>query len=373
MRFWRRLSASRRPPAPEPARSKPSGGLSTRTPILGLAGLVAAVASCTTLVGTSSPQRGTIPCCTAARDALELQYLGTGGWLIRYGRDELLTAPFFSNPSAAGALVGSIKPDTTAIDAALAVLEPLDDVRAVLVGHAHYDHLLDVPRVLQRTPSASVFGSNTMANILAGAPGLDPTRVHSIEDSLSGTGDGARWVNVAGSNIRFLPLLSDHAPHFQGIEVYDGEVLEPLRELPNRASGWRGGTTLAYLIDFLDDDGSVAFRIHYVDAAASFPGAMPPVFAPPDYHRIDVQILCAPSYAEVDDYPEGIIGAARPRVALVGHWEDFFAPWTQTPDRSVRGSDLNGFTNRLRDALPRGSEWTLPNPGDWVRVQRDPA
>jgi L-ascorbate metabolism protein UlaG (beta-lactamase superfamily) len=38
----------------------------------------------------------------------------------------------------------------------------------LLVGHAHYDHLLDVPRILQtHAPQAKVYGSKTMGHILA--------------------------------------------------------------------------------------------------------------------------------------------------------------------------------------------------------------
>ena len=37
------------------------------------------------------------------------------------------------------------------------------------------------------------------------------------------------------------------------------------------ATSWREGLTVTYLIDFLDDDGSIAFRVYYQDAPSDGP------------------------------------------------------------------------------------------------------
>ena len=316
--------------------------------------------------GTADPERGTLPCCgPAAPGSLELQYLGSGGWMMAYDGIELLTAPFFSNPTIKE-LAGRFEPKTQVIDQGL---PPVGNVSAVLVGHAHYDHLMDVPYILtQRARSAHVYGSATTANVLAAVPGLSRSRVHNVEGA-AGTAEAmGQWITPPGGRIRFMPLRADHAPHFQGIELYEGEVTEPLRILPSSASDWVGGATLAYLIDFLAPDGTVAFRVHYQDAGSSWPGGVPPRFGGGDDHPVDVAILCAPSYGEVQAYPEGVLHALRPRVALVGHWESFFTDWTRTPSRSVMGTNLGAFTKRLERSLPVGARWSLPNPGDVIIV-----
>ena len=38
----------------------------------------------------------------------------------------------------------------------------------ILVGHAHYDHLMDVPFFMDRAPQATVYGSTSTRNVLAG-------------------------------------------------------------------------------------------------------------------------------------------------------------------------------------------------------------
>ena len=46
---------------------------------------------------------------------------------------------------------------------------PLAAVHAILVGHSHYDHLMDVPLIARRyVPNATIYGSLTTKRILMG-------------------------------------------------------------------------------------------------------------------------------------------------------------------------------------------------------------
>jgi len=54
----------------------------------------------------------------------------------------------------------------SAIDAGLAGV-PLDQLRAVVSGHAHYDHFLDVPHILELAPGARTYTNMSGRNILA--------------------------------------------------------------------------------------------------------------------------------------------------------------------------------------------------------------
>lgn len=303
-------------------------------------------------------------CCTHGDDAVTLQYLGVGGWLFRMGGAAIMTAPFFSNPGLLEVAAARLEADTARVDR---YLPSVRDVSAILVGHAHYDHLMDVPYVARvKAPSARVYGSRTAVNLLRGDPGIDPDRLIEIE-SVAGDHEGAgRWVSVAGGRIRFMALRSAHAPHFLGIQLFEGEKDEPARSLPDRAAGWLEGQTLAYLIDFLDEAGEVILRVHYQDAASEPPAGFPP--HPGDGIPVDVAILCPPGFEEVERYPEGILARLRPRLVLLGHWEDFFRPRSQSL-RVVPGTDLDRFQERMEAALPAGSEWRRPDPGDVIRVR----
>src|SRR5512140_2837936 len=92
---------------------------------------------------------------------LEITALGVQGFVLRHGDDVVLTAPLFTRQSALEvALNVPLDPDTAAIDAGLAGV-PLANLRAVISGHAHYDHLIDVPRVLDRAPGATLYTNLT--------------------------------------------------------------------------------------------------------------------------------------------------------------------------------------------------------------------
>lgn len=320
------------------------------------------------LRGSSDPRRGTHPCCDPAGD-LQLHYLGAGGWLIDYRGSRVLTAPFFSNPRMAAVVGSGLSSDTVAIlDALQAALpgQDLTDVHAILVGHAHYDHLMDVPFLATRiTPQARIYGSHTTRNILAAVPGLSG-RVVGLDAEVGSAERDGTWLDLA-PGIRAMPLESDHAPHFLGLELYEGTVDSPLSQLPERAGDWKGGQTLAFLFEFTDTAGSVAHRLFYQDSAADAEY----LTLPPGQRAagVDSAILCVPSYAEVEEHPEAAVRSLRPDHIFLGHWEDFFEDWTTAPDRSVRGTNLPAFQNRLDHALGPGPTWTLPSPGDVMRLQ----
>lgn len=304
-------------------------------------------------------------CCvrSSAGDGLLIQYLGVGGWLFRFGEASLLTAPLFSNPGLLEVGAGRIATDTALVDR---FLPPVRDVSAILVGHAHYDHLMDVPYIARvKAPGAVVYGSRTAVNLLQGDPELDPARLVDVESVAGDHERPGEWIHVADDRIRVMALRSEHAPHFLGLLLFGGEVTEPAQELPERASGWLAGQPLSYLIDFLDPDGRVVYRIHYQDHASQPPAGLPPPLE--DGVPVDLAIVTPPGFHEVTGYPEEVVARLRPGRVLLGHWEDFFRPRTRTT-RPVPGTDLEEFVDRLAAALPPGVEWSLPEPGTVLRI-----
>jgi hypothetical protein len=337
-----------------------------RFPLGRTAGLFLLIA-CGASVREIPVSRGSVQeaCCTASDEGegILAQYLGVGGWLFRFGESALLTAPFFSNPGLLEVGAGRIATDTARVDR---YLPPVRDVDAILIGHAHYDHLMDVPYIARtKAPEARVYGSRTTVNLLHGDPGLDPDRLVEVESRAGDHERPGEWVYVEGGRIRFMALRSEHAPHFLGILLFGGDVEEPAEALPDRAGGWVAGRPLAYLIDFLDRSGGVIYRVHYQDHASNPPAGFPPPLD--DGVPVNLAILCPPGYDEVEDYPEGVLARLRPERVLLGHWEDFFRARSRSP-RVVPGTDIEDFVDRLSSALPPGVEWRMPEPGAVIRI-----
>jgi L-ascorbate metabolism protein UlaG (beta-lactamase superfamily) len=302
-----------------------------------------------------------VACCGRSDAPVELTYLGVGGWIVRKAGGAILTAPLFSNPSLLDVGLGAIASDPDRIEANL---PDVSDVGAIVVGHGHYDHLMDVPYIARhRAPRALVYGNATTAHQLA--PFGLGDRVRVVEP-LAGTVERpGEWVEVA-RGFRLMPLLSDHAPHLAGVTLYAGNRTRDMAREPRAADEWLDGTTLAFLIDVLNEDGSVGLRIYYQDAVAAPPYGLAPRLA--DSVDVDVAIVVPATYAEVSWHPEALMESLRPRHVLLGHWEDFFEPPSRPPE-PVPFTLLPDFVARLERALPEGAEWHLPVAGTRFRFR----
>jgi hypothetical protein len=256
---------------------------------------------------------------TASRPTF--QFLGVGGYLIRWRGEALLIAPLFSHPSP---FTLAMKPDEVKLSQKM---PPANDVTMLLIGHAHYDHLLDVPWIMQhRAPNAVAYGSVTVGRILRAV--IAPERVVDAQSKMARVqadkpADKGTWIYSTQKHFRAMPIQSMHAPHFAGYTLasgsYDNDA--DLTELPSTALGWKQGQVLAWMIDLLNEAGDPVLRIHYLDSASSPPFGLPVLQN--DGKAVDVQVLAVSSWQNVDDYPSALLASTQPRLVVLGHWENF--------------------------------------------------
>ncbi len=300
----------------------------------------------------------------AGTDTLELTYTGTGGWLIRHGSDVVMAAPLFSNPGFVETGLTPIAADTALIDEHMSRYQAAD-TRAILVGHGHYDHLMDVPRIVAKhAPRARVVGSETVANLLGTWSGIGD-RVDLIEPNAGNVAEPGKWMSY-GPGVRIMPLESFHAPHFDGYTLYHGSADVPRDAPPPRAEDWVDGQTVAFLVDFLGPAGEVSFRVYYQDAVVA-----PPYGFAPDAliaeRPVDAAIVVPATFDQVDWHPEALVENLKPLWVLLGHWENFFLP-VDAPTRSVMMSDLGHFEDRLSHVFD--GEFFRPEIGTVFRLAR---
>jgi hypothetical protein len=335
---------------------------------------------------------------------LQVRFLGAAGFLIRRGQDVVLTAPLYSTPSLFKVLDERAPVILPRLDRIARFHPDAEDVQAILVGHAHYDHLMDVPYVWERTPSARIFGSLTMKNILLGyrglapspvpefashVPRIDPSKVVALDDPkdptnlkvdtrschswapgcdaghacpvISQAGD---WVPV-GQRIRVRALCARHPPQFLKYHQACCCVSSRRETPPSSIDEFREGNVFVYLIDFLDDLGAPAFRVYFQDVPTD--GEVGHV--PEDLlaeRPVDVALLCAGNSKDVSE-PEKIVANLKPGAVIVGHWEDFFRPQDkpleEAPFQQV--ARYVGCLRRELDSLGQvtGRPLYLPKPG----------
>ena len=93
-------------------------------------------------------------------NTIKLRWLGVAGLELGFGSTVLAFDPFFTRPSLWQVAFGRLRPN---IELAAAILPRCDHI---LVTHAHYDHLMDVPAVV-KTTNADVHGSSNACRLLA--------------------------------------------------------------------------------------------------------------------------------------------------------------------------------------------------------------
>jgi hypothetical protein len=325
-----------------------------------------------------------------------LHYYGAGGWGIQWGRTYLLMAPYFSNHNLPSLLAARFSGYVPLVPDAQAIREgfagtPVASTSAVLIGHGHIDHTGDV---------AGFFGKG----LIEGKPALiaDRSTTNELAALASRFGCVASidyWDPAASAGhcpipgVRITPIHHAHAPHVNlvGLEVsaFGGIVKTPQETLPARADDFKLGRTWAYLIDLLDEQGRIVFRIHYVDAASGPPHGIIPEALVAE-RDVDLHIACVPGFEQSEEYPDAILNHLRVKYVLAGHWEDFFQPRDERlmPLRQVLDSSaLDRFVNIVereiptnrgvapinksvadcaapRQCGPHGTTWTLPVPGE---------
>ncbi len=343
--------------------------------------IFAGLGACTSLAATPEPDAaGATPDTAPAVDTspLHVQALGVQGFVLRHGTDTVLTAPLFTRQSALEVTLNlPLEADTAAIDAGMAGV-PLADVSAIVSGHAHYDHFIDVPHLLTKATKAIAYTNLTGRHMLAAlapdrpgcanaappSPMIPRSRVVAVDDSLASYVDytncpmakppgaplSGRWIDVPNSNVRLMAVCSMHPAQVGPYHFGEGAVDEDQCELPGPASGWKEGLTVAFVIDFLDANHKPAFRVFYQDAPTDAPVGHVPAAILAD-KQVDVALLCVGSGDAVENHPAAIIGNVTPRYALSGHWEDFFSPVGSMP-KPIPLLDLNGYLARADAALP---------------------
>ncbi len=272
-----------------------------------------------------------------------IHYLGVGGLLIDYGNSRIYTAPFYSDPSILRALpLIPMKADTTCIDQSFPnhLTDASHENTAVVVGHSHYDHLMDLPPLLNKQLSKTqVYGSLTTRRLVNRSLGK------SCDDD-SRTTLAIPGQTAAFGNIRVQPVASHHAPHLLGITAMTGEA-SCNGNAPKTAWGWKMGQVLAYIIDFLDSEGHIDFRVFYQDSASDDAMLELEQLEP----AADVAIIVMAGFHEVNNYPASIVRTTKADLFIAGHWEDFFSGCDQWAPLITRGTNALDFIQALETAI----------------------
>lgn len=248
-------------------------------------------------------------------ERVELTYLGTAGFVLKSAERTLVLDPYVSRPGLPGLLTAPLVPDEALIRR---LLPQADDV---LVGHAHYDHILDAPSLCHHT-GARLIGSRAtiMVGRAAGLPEAQLLETAGREDIACG-----HW------SVRGLP--SRHGKILGRIPI-PGDLTEP-PAWPARMRALKHGLVLNWVVD------TGGLRIVHIDSADFINEELAAV-------KADVVCLCAAGHRYRKHYIRDVVSLLKPRWVVPCHWDTMLTPIEAEPDL-IPGIDLPGFMQQIRE------------------------
>jgi L-ascorbate metabolism protein UlaG (beta-lactamase superfamily) len=251
---------------------------------------------------------------------VSIRWLGTAGHVISTKTTTVLIDPYLSRPSFRELLL-PIRSDETLFNRWLP-----EKIDAVLLGHSHFDHLLDAPAIAKRY-RARVVGSATTSTF-ARAAGVPPERIDVIPEE-------GRTLNVGDIEVTFIPSL--HGRLALGRVPFPGTVTTP-PNLPRWFFHYKMGGAFGILL-------RTRGRSIYHNGSADL------IDAELDGSNADVLLVGLAGRRATRDYLGRLTTALRPSVVIPTHHDSFFASLDHG-ERLLPGIDLDGFFSEMNRVRP---------------------
>lgn len=246
---------------------------------------------------------------------LSIQWLGTAGFALGYENTTVLIDPYMSRKDLATTLRSSSLTSDTEL-----VGQVIDRADAVLIGHTHFDHAVDVATIA-RQHNCTVYGSSSLRNLMG---------LHSMGERAVVVEPHRRY-EIGPFTVSFTP--SAHSKLLLGLKVpSDGELTcDSLDRLGS--SRYRCGQVFGITIE-------VAGQVLYHQGSANL------IDDEVRTHDVDVFLCGIAGRMYTRDFIGRAVRALRPRIVLAHHHDDFFQPLGDPMSFSFN-VNLGGFVEDL--------------------------
>ena len=253
-------------------------------------------------------------------NSIRVTYLGVNGFEFETDDHALLVDPYFTRVGLwAGTLNERIESDPNRVTQGLRHVRR--NVDAVLVTHAHFDHLLDAPEIMRRTHARLIAGPTAVR--LVSSLGISPSQC-----DVAKSGSVRR---ISPWTIRVFAAQHDRlfgkipfskcatigpSPQSSASGRGSHEAAREGRNPPLKASDWCLGEPLAFVIE-------AAGKRIYIDS-----GGIPGAPLDPRIGNVDLAILGVALPDSRERFAEAV-RQLRPRYIFPSHQDDMFAPFNR--------------------------------------------
>lgn len=249
---------------------------------------------------------------------IKVRWTGAAGLSFQYDNGMVLVDPYYTRISRLKMFFGRVFPNVEKISD---VCKKSVNARAVIVGHTHFDHALDLP-VFAEYLDCPMIGSRSLKTLMGFYGFAD--RVRSC--------DGDDTVKIDDSvSVRMIP--SEHGLVLFGKAPFSGEI-RPDAPKPEKASDYRMGDVFSPLIQVCGTKflhiGSAGFKENALTDAGS-----------------DVLFLCVPGWRKKEGYPERLLDITKPDTVVLFHFDDFLIPYRGKTKR-LKGLKMAEFCDRIK-------------------------
>ena len=263
----------------------------------------------------------------------EVTWTGAAGLIVVSGGHTVLIDPFVSRPSKLDVFFKRLKPKQLVIEQFIRNLP--GNLDAIIVGHTHFDHALDVPDIARRL-KCTVLGGTSLESLMEVSGLSGRTRVCCEQEKVEITG---------GARVTMIPSL--HGLVILGRVPCQGDIHQET-SLPLRAYEYRLGEMF---MPKLEIDGTTIMHAGSANCKLS----------ELEGHSCDVLFMCAPGWKKSREYTTSLLDILRPGVIVPFHFDDFTAPISDGKLSMLPFTDMTGFLDEIRSVVPKTKIW-MPLP-----------
>lgn len=234
----------------------------------------------------------------SGRGPIRVTWLGTAGFAIEHAGTVVLIDPYLTRASLPALIASPLRSD----HAAIARHAPKAD--AIVAGHTHFDHVLDVPAIARST-GAKVFGSKSCAALCQGS-GVPASQIVDVEGSMRGE---PLQAEVGPFTLRFIPSV--HSAFMLGRVPFPGDISD-CDQVSMRSHHYRCGAVFGVELRVA---GKTLYHLGSADLLD--------VRAPRD---VDLLLMCVAGWTTTARFTHRVMRAFTPRAILLSHWDNFLSP-----------------------------------------------